>query len=343
MVEVRPFRVHLGSYGRYRGDVPETDVRDDGAASSRTEVGTWHPVLGTVLEVQTTAPDLATIERAEAAVLACIDELEDVFSIHREHSELARWRRGEPIEPGAALRDVLGHTVRWFARGGGAYNPAVGRLIARWRTAEAAGVEPSAEELAREAEAIASLPFVVRDGVIVRTGDCAPVELHAIAKGWIVDRACDAARAIDGVGRVVVNLGGDLRHVGPGSVRVAIEDPHAPYDNAPPLTTVTIRDAGLATSGSARRGFRVGGRWYGHVLDPRTGRPVDHVASVSVIAPDTMTADVVATIAGVLAVPDALAFVDGLDHLVGRPVGVFIVGADRAQHRNEPWRAHERA
>lgn len=312
------------------------------AADGRTEVGTWHPVLGTVLEMQTTATDLPTIERAEAAALACIDALEDVFSIHRDHSELARWRCGAAVEPGPELREVLAHTATWFARGHGAYNPAVGALVARWRAAEADGAEPPAGELAQMAAAIASLPYEVRDGAIVRTGDCTSLELHAIAKGWIVDRACDVARAVDGVARVVVNLGGDLRHAGEGSVRVTIEDPHAPFDNAPPLTSVVIRGEGLATSGSARRGFRVRDRWYGHVLDPRTGRPVDHVASVSIIAPDAMTADVVATIAGVLRLADSLAFVGSLEAVVGRPVGVFVVTADGTQHRNDAWGAHER-
>lgn len=306
---------------------------------SRTEVGTWHPVLGTVLELQTTAPDLATVERAEAEVLATIDALEDVFSIYRDTSELSRWRRGDELVPGPELRAVLALTATWFARGQGAFNPAVGRILARWRRAEAEGVLPADHELDAAAAAVAALPYAVEGDRIVRTGDCSGIELHAIAKGWIVDRACEVALAVPGVERVVVNLGGDLRHAGAGALRVAIEDPAQPYDNAPPLTVIEVRERAVATSGSARRGVRVGGQWYGHVIDPRTARPVAHVASVSVIAADAAGADVVATVAGVLATDEALAFVDALDDAVG----VLVVGADGSRRANETWRSHERA
>ena len=64
--------------------------------------------------------------------------------------------------------------------------------------------------------------------------------------------------------------------------------------------TIELRDAGMATSGRARRGYRIGGRWYSHVIDPRTGRTVDDVASVTVVASSAATADVLATLLGVL-------------------------------------------
>lgn len=64
---------------------------------------------------------------------------------------------------------------------------------------------------------------------------------------------------------LLVNVGGDLVHVGEVPITVAIEDPHRPYDNEEPLTRVPICGHGLATSGGARRGFQIQGRWYGVV------------------------------------------------------------------------------
>lgn len=92
-------------------------------------------------------------------------------------------------------------------------------------------------------------------------------------------------------------------------------------------------NAGLATSGVARRGFRVNGVWHRHVIDPRTARPADGVASVTVFAPDTETVDVIASAAGVRSPLDALAFVDRFER-----VGCLVVDRDGAQLANGEWR-----
>lgn len=309
-------------------------------AARQPIVHTVYPVLGTVLELRTTAHPPAAAEAAtlaEEAALATIDRLEDVLSIYRPTSELARWRAGDDAAVGPELAEVLGLVASWFSLGRGAFNPCVGHLAALWRDAAASGAPPSSEQLEVAAAAIRSLPFTVEGPAVRRTGDCRGIELHAIAKGWIVDRAAHAGAAPHGVASFVVNLGGDLRHVGEGSLLVAIEDPFAPWDNAPPLATVEIAGRGLATSGSTHRGVRVGEQWFGHVLDPRTGRPVEHLVSASVVAADAATADVIATIVGVLDVGEALAFADALGD-----VAVLLVEAGGQMHRNDAWRALER-
>jgi thiamine biosynthesis lipoprotein len=106
---------------------------------------------------------------------------------------------------------------------------------------------------------------------------------------------------------VLVNAGGDLRHIGDQSLRVGVEDPRQP--GGVPLQVVEVGEGALATSGPVHRGFRVGRHWYGHVLDPRTGRPVAGRPSTTVRAPDAMTADALATVAGVLDWPTAAAIV----------------------------------
>ena len=115
--------------------------------------------------------------------------------------------------------------------------------------------------------------------------------------------------------------------------------------NAPPLTKVAIAGQGLATSGSARRGFRIDGRWYSHVIDPRDGWPVDRVASATVIAPDAATADVVATLLSVLPPVDGLALIEGGLKLPGSAtpsLGCCIVARDGTVTTDAVWDAHVR-
>jgi thiamine biosynthesis lipoprotein len=241
-------------------------------------------------------------------VLAEFDRLEALLSAYRPDSEWSRWRASAIDEAGPELRTLLRLAATWHARSAGAFNPAVGVLRARWRRAVDEQREPGADELARLAASIVDLPYRVHsDGRVERTGDCTHLDLHAIAKGWIVDRAAEQATTMTGVQQVVVNAGGDLLHRGAGELIGRVEDPREPYDNAPPMVLVRVVDAALATSSPSRRGLRVGEQVHHHVIDPRTGHPARHVWSASVLAPDCATADALATVVGVLPIADGLA------------------------------------
>lgn len=303
-----------------------------------TWVSVHEPLLGTRVELRVRSTSPAAAADAERAALREVQRLEAVFSVFDPTSELRRWRAGDDRAAGPELRHLLAVALRWQARSGGTFNPAVGTLADLWAQAARRDAPPEPGELAERVAAIASPPYAVADddrgdhGRVRRLGDCSTVDLNAIAKGHIVDRAVAAALAVGGVDSVTVNAGGDLLHQGAGSLLVGIEDPARPYDNEPPLVRIRVARQALATSGSARRGVRVGGRWFGHVLDPRTGWPVDLVTSASVVAPDAATADVVATVVGVLEPTEGLAFVADLDD-----IGCCLVDRDGAIWRDPSW------
>jgi thiamine biosynthesis lipoprotein len=160
------------------------------------------------------------------------------------------------------------------------------------------------------------------------------LSLDAIAKGYIVTRAAARARAVDGVSDVLLNVGGDLQHLGVSPVAVGVADPSAPADNAPPIVMVRIRNAALATSGGYRRGFIANGRRVSHIVDPRTGRPVERIASASVLAPDGATADALSTAFSVMAPNESVALADALPG-----VGCLLVDSDGAVITNAAWDA----
>jgi len=138
------------------------------------------------------------------------------------------------------------------------------------------------------------------------------LDLSAIAKGYAVD-AVVAELARDRPIGVLVEVGGEVRALGakPGGVpwRVGIDDPDAPGSR---LSAVALLTGGaLATSGDYRRVRVIEGRRRTHVVDPRSGRPVEQrVASASVIAPSCMEADAVATALMVLGPEAGLAWVE---------------------------------
>src|SRR5262245_64265240 len=95
------------------------------------------------------------------------------------------------------------------------------------------------------------------------------------------------AARLDGL---VINIGGDLVARGELAEDVRIADPKADAENDEPLARISIRNRAVATSGDYRRGVEINGRWYSHIVDPRTALPVDHVISATVVAPQAAAA-----------------------------------------------------
>ena len=288
-----------------------------GPASYRqTSTGRYHPLLGTNVEIRVDAVAGSDDEAerlaafAEDAAVQEMVRLQDVFSVFDPGSELSRWRAGGTDAVSEELGACLSAAARWWQVSGGAFHPASAPLRALWLAAEASGEVPADDVLSDAVAGLATLPFSVRAGRVERVGDCAGVDLNAIAKGYIVDRAVATAERLPGVVDVLVNAGGDLRHEGDRTLTVGVENPAD--RSGPPSAVVELSGGALATSGSVHRGFRIAGTWYGHVLDPRTGRPVDGRPSTTVRARDAMTADAVATVVNVLGWPDAETVVSDL-------------------------------
>lgn len=279
------------------------------ATHRRTRSGHYHPLLGTNVEIRVDArgdSDSDALRLAGAAEAAAVEEmvrLQTVFSVFDPDSEVRRWSTGASDEVSAELLDCLAAAEYWWRVSGGAFHPASARLRALWLAGEAAGRLPEDDEIQTLVAGLAALPFTVRGDRVERTGDCSDVDLNAIAKGYIVDRAVAAASRLPAVVDVLVNAGGDLRHEGDRELKVGVENPAD--RGGRPAAVVDLAGGALATSGSVHRGFRIGGVWFGHVLDPRTGRPVTDRPSTTIRARDAMTADAVATIVNVLGWPAA--------------------------------------
>lgn len=274
----------------------------------------YERLLGTEVELQVVADRREQAERAEAAALDELERLSTVLNRFDPHSELRRWlaRPGERLWPSPELLDVLRQADRWRLLSGGAFHPGADALGALWQRAQEQGRLPEPERLAAQVGALADPPWTLHADGSVTLHASYPLGLNALAKGFIVDRMLEAARACGGVRAVLVNAGGDLRTSGGRGTEVLVSDPRTRHDNAPPLSRIRVRDAALATSGAAHRHWTVAGRRYAQVLDPRSGWPVEVLPGVSVIAPTCADADALATVLCVLRPDDGLALLDTL-------------------------------
>jgi thiamine biosynthesis lipoprotein len=294
-------------------------------------------VLGTSFELQVVADSTRAAELAQAAALAEVDRLEQILSGYSATSELARWQAtiDEDVAVSAELATVLAAAECWRIRTNGAFHPGAQAVVDLLREPEE-GVPTAGEEAVQIVLGELRRPLWALDPerATARRLSHRSISLDAIAKGYIVDRALEEAFAIHGISEVLLNIGGDLRHHGGERVPVGIADPLAPAENTPLLTIVEIENEALATSGGYRRGFRTGGRWVSHILDPRKGSPVERILSASVIAPDCATADALSTAFSVLAPAESVALADSLPG-----VDCFLVGMDGTPTASAGWHA----
>jgi FAD:protein FMN transferase len=307
-------------------------------------VAHYEGVLGTALELQVVATDRAAALRAESLVLAEIDRLERILSTYSATSELSSWLRtcGADVPVSPELAEVLDLAERWRVCTNGAFDPAAVSLVELLRDGPASWCSDAGARqralYARREELNRPLWTLDRDRGSARRLTRLDVSLDALAKGYIVDRAANSARAAEGVCQVLVNIGGDLRHHGSRAIAVAVTDPHAPADNASSLAVVRLRDEALATSGGYHRGFVANGRRVSHIIDPRTGESAESVASASVIAPDCATADALSTAFSVMPPRESVALADSLPG-----VGCLIVERDGTLTSNALWNSRAAA
>ena len=264
----------------------------------------------------------------EKAALSEIRRMERIFSTFRSESELSRWQvtLGVDIAVSPELAELLEAAAFWRIKTRGAFDPACEewtRPIPRFSDQRVTGALDRPWEVARLRE---------DEAPTARKLTPSAISLDAIAKGYIADHACSKAFRAGLGSDVMINLGGDVRHIGTRFLTVGVTDPSADAENARPLEQVSIRNQGLATSGGFRRGARIAGEWHSHLLDPRTGRPVDHISSASVIAPSAAIADVLATAFNVLRPEESLSIADSVPG-----VGCLLLRADGVRLANPAW------
>ena len=298
-------------------------------------------VMGTSLELSVRADDASAARRAEDRALREIDRLAAIFSNHDPASEFRRWQAAPagPSKVSPELFELLAESDAWRERSGGAFDPRVQALALLWSDAARLNRMPTRAEL-EATTTLARRPawrLDARAGTAERLSD-APLTLDAIAKGYIVERACAAALAGDPAVRgLILNVGGDLRVQGDPSRTVAVAAPRLGSETIEALARVEVKDRAVATSGQKHRGYRIDGRWYSHIIDPRTGEPASAVLAATVIARKSADADALATILNVLPVAEGLRLADALPG-----VACLIVDDAGRLHSNAAWHSYEK-
>ena len=256
-------------------------------------------VMGTVAWVKIHGLAPREAEAAAAEALAELHRVESVMSVWKEESELSRLNRaadGLPHRLSEELFDVIGRALDFSRITEGAFDATTGPLVELWGFRGGAPAVPSAAALDSALAVVGSTRIVVdRYDRALTLPPGMRIDLGGIAKGYAVDRAAAILRS-RGASSALVNVGGNMYALGAppgrGGWTIGIRDPRG-GDGI--VGSLLLRDEAVATSGNYENFVEIGNRRYGHIIDPRDGRPVDRVLGVTVVAKTAMAADALST------------------------------------------------
>ena len=234
-----------------------------------------------------------------------IERIENLLSLYRPHTEIsqlnARAAR-EWVRVSTPVFRLIEHARRLSEETGGAFDITAGPLIRCWGFQGGTGHMPLPDELA-EARACVGMNLVEMNAStsavrFSRAG--VSLDLGAIGKGYAIDRAVETLREA-GVDSALLHGGTSTTAaigVPPDAVawNIAVELPSLEMTSPPMrLAVVPLRDESLSISAVWGRSFQSGDHRFGHVIDPRTGHPVQATLLAALILPSATESDALST------------------------------------------------
>jgi FAD:protein FMN transferase len=241
-------------------------------------------------------------DQMEAAVDAAFDELrrlDELLSGYRPESEWSLVNREAALRPVALSREsfqLVSACLDYSRQTEGAFDITVGPLKRAWGFFRRTGNVPTAEALAA-ARAHVGYQFVHLDaGSLTVRFDHPGVEIDpgGIGKGYAVDRMVEVLRRHGSDTALVAGSASSLYGLGapperPHGWRADIRDPEHPGQR---IARVCLKDTSLTTSGTGEQCFWSDGIMYSHIVDPRTGWPLQSVSQASVVTPTTLEGEI---------------------------------------------------
>ncbi|OUR62539.1 FAD:protein FMN transferase ApbE [Colwellia sp. 39_35_sub15_T18] len=288
--------------------------------SAKKEILLQGRTMGTTYNIKV----VATIEQVETLKLhekieAVLQQVNQQMSTYMPDSEISAFNKShstEPVEISVGFARVLAESIRLGELSGGKLDITVGPLVNLWGFGPKHRPEtvPSDEALV-SARARVGLHNLHLDGrQLSKSIPNLYIDLSTTAKGYGVDMVAELIE-VNGIGNYIVEIGGEMRLKGfkdtgelwaiaiekpildPSGVQRAIHEVVIPKDNA------------VATSGDYRIYFEADGQRFSHIIDPATGKPINHhLVSVTVITPSSMTADGLSTTLMVMGAEQGMEF-----------------------------------
>ncbi len=274
----------------------------DQAAAPRSEVQVSGPTMGTHYSVKVVGDYPGGEAQLQAEVSEVLNRVDHQLSTWKKDSELSQFNQHKDTTPWPVSQDLADVVIEGLRSGRatqGAMDITVGPLVNLWGFGpEQQPVQiPSQEQIdAMKAKTGLQHLTVINQSHQQYLQKDLPdlyVDLSTVGEGYAADHLARLMEQ-EGISRYLVSVGGALNSRGMNGEgqpwRVAIQKP-TDKENAV-QAVVDINGHGISTSGSYRNYYELDGKRLSHVIDPQTGRPIEHnLVSVTVIAPTALEAD----------------------------------------------------
>jgi thiamine biosynthesis lipoprotein len=281
------------------------------AGAGAVEVVGARPAMGTRVAVTAVGPAPAPIEEAIAAAFDELDRLVAIFSRYESASAVSVLNQAGRLQgPPPELMHVVTRALALHSTTNGAFDVTV-KPILDLLAERLPQVRPAAHELVEAAALVGARHVRVARGSVRFERGGMGLTLDGIAKGYIADRMA-AILEHRGLDRYLIDGGGDIRVRGRnargGPWVIGVRDPAGGPDYP---DIIALGGGAVATSGGYERYYTADHAWH-HIVSPETGRSPQEVLGASVVAPDGVTADALATAVVVLGAEAGLRLIDRL-------------------------------
>ncbi len=292
-------------------------------------------LMGTPAEITVVAKDKKSAYEAIDAAFSEIRRIEQLMSRHKPESALSRLnqRAGEEsVETDRELLYLIAESIRLSRLSRGAFDITVAPLIEAYgfnKAIEGDFTLPSREEIAKSLDLVGSDKIII-DDENNRVRFSLPgmkLDLGGIAKGYAVDRAIEVLKQRE-IDKALVNLGGNIFALSSPREKgwqIGMQHPEI-KDRI--WAKIELKGEAVATSGDYERFFTAKGKRYGHIINPKTGRPAGAVLSATIVASSALEADGLSTAVFVLGAQEGMELIESIDGVEG-----VIITKDREDPR----------
>jgi len=281
-------------------------------------------LLGTIVEITVIGKKQDAQNAAKLAFeeIKRIDNLMNVYNDNSEISQINRASGKSAVAVSADTLEVIDRSIKYARLTNGALDITVGPLMELWGFRDGRNRVPSDNELLEKLPLVDYKKISIdRIHSTVSLGSPGmQIDLGAIAIGYAVDKAIQILKEAGMEKSALINAGGEIYALGspPGkrAWKIGIQHPRRKNDL---LGILELKDKAISTSGDYENYFEVNGKRYCHIMNPKTGKPVEGIMSVTIVTDNTTEADALSTALLPMGVENGMKLVErliGVDYII---------------------------
>ena len=248
------------------------------------------------------------------------EKYENIFSNSIPESDISKInsnsKKGIPTLVSDETIELLNKSLDYCKLSNGKFDITIGSLSSLWDFGTISkNTVPNSNDIENIVSNIGYEQIKINKNEVLLTNPNISLDLGGSAKGYIADKIKEHLLS-KGVKKGIINLGGNILLIGSkennSNYNIGIQKPFDKEGNT--ITVVSAKDKSIVTSGVYERYFYKNNILYHHILDTKTGYPVNNdLLSVTIISPNSVDGDILSTTAFLYGLEDGIKLIESLD------------------------------